>query len=94
LGSSLDEKDIISMKKCCKLLLGERYCRKMFDENGQLLYPANYNMPSSSNVQPGSTVLHYELDLFYDMSVPCGCSKCKDLNKNPQLVTLSHYIND
>jgi hypothetical protein len=50
-------------------------------------------MPSSNN-QPGSMVLHRELDLFYDTPVVCGCSKCKGLKKNPRCVTLSHYIND
>ena len=65
----------------------------MFDKNGQFLYPANCNMPSSSNLQPRSTVLYDELDLFYDMSMVCGCSKCKGLKKNPRRITLSHYIN-
>jgi len=41
----------------------------MFDENGQLLYPANCKMPSPNNVQLGSMVLHRELDLFYDTPV-------------------------
>jgi hypothetical protein len=45
-------------------LLKNQHQRKMFDENGQLLYPANCNMPSSSNLQHGSTILHHELDLF------------------------------
>ena len=36
----------------------------MFDENGQRLYPANINIPSSNN-HPGSMVLNHELDLFY-----------------------------
>jgi hypothetical protein len=66
----------------------------MFDENGQLLYPSNCNMPSSSNLQHGSTLLQCELDIVYDTSVVCGCSKCKELKKNPRCVTLSHYIND
>jgi hypothetical protein len=68
----------------------------MFDENGQLLYPTNYNMSSSSNLQTGSTILHRELDLFYDTPVVCGCSKCKGMKRNPQHVTLtlSHCIND
>ena len=51
-------------------------------------------MSSSSNLQPGSMVLHYELDVFYDTPVVCGHSKFKGLKKNPQCVTLSHYIND
>ena len=67
---------------------------KMFDEIGQLLYPANCNMPYSSNLQSGSTILHCELDLFYDTPMVCGCSKCKGLKKNPRRVTLFHYIND
>jgi hypothetical protein len=94
LGSSLDAKNIPSVKKCHSLLLGERYRRKMFDENGQLLYLANCNMLSSSNLQPGSMVLHHELDIFYDTLAVCGCSKCKGLKKNHQHVTLSHYIDD
>jgi hypothetical protein len=56
-----------------KLLSGERYHKQMFDENGQLLYPTNPNMPSSSN-QPGSMVLHHELDLFY-VDNPIGHKK-------------------
>ena len=39
-------------------------------------------------------ILNHELDVFYDTLVVCGCSKCKGLKKIPQLVTLSHYIND
>ena len=50
-------------------------------------------MPSSSNLQPRSMILHRELDLFYDTLVVCGCSKCKGLTKSRH-VTLSHYIND
>jgi hypothetical protein len=42
----------------------------------------------------GQWILHHELDLFYDIPVVCGCSKCKGLKKNPRRVTLSHYIND
>jgi hypothetical protein len=94
LGSSSDEQDIPQVKKCRKLLSGEIYHKKMFDENGQLLYLANCNMPSSSKLQPGSMVLHCELDLFYDVLVVCVCLKCKGLKKKPQCVTLSHYIND
>lgn len=88
----MDEQDIPPVKKCRKLLSEERYCRKMFDENGEPLYHANCNITSSSNMQHGFTVLHYELDLFYDTLVVCGCSKCKGLGKNPRRVTLSHYI--
>jgi hypothetical protein len=66
----------------------------MFDENGKLLYPANCKMPSSNNLLLRSTILHRELDLFYDTLIVCGCSKCKGLKKNPRHVTLSLYIND
>ena len=59
-----------------------------------ILYPTNWNIPSSIN-QPGSMVDgKCEFDMFYDTLVACGCSKSKWLKKNPQHVTLSHYIND
>ena len=51
-------------------------------------------MPSSNNQRPGSTIINHELDVFYDTPIVCDCSKCKVLKKNPQHVTLSHYIND
>ena len=79
--------------KFCKLLSGESYPKNMFDENGQILYPTNRSMPSSSN-QPGSMVLHHEFNLFYDTPVVCGYSKCKRLKENRWCATLSHYIND
>ena len=49
---------------------------------------------SSSNNQPWSTTLNREFDLFHETLLVCGCSKCKGLKKNPQCVTLSHYINE
>ena len=82
-----------TIPKFCKLLSGEIYRRQLFDKNGQLLYPANCEMPSSNN-QSRSTTITNELNIFYDTPVVCGFSKCKGLNKNCQCVTLSHYIND
>ena len=66
----------------------------MCDENGQLFYPTNSEMPSSNDQRHGSTSINHELDIFYDTSIVCGFSKCKGLNKNLGHVTLSHYIND
>ena len=63
-GSSSDDKDILVVPKFHKLLSGEIYHKKMFDESGQLLYPTNPNMPYSNN-HPRSMVLHCEFDLFY-----------------------------
>ena len=85
--------DIPLVQRCRKILFRETYRRQLFNENGQLLYPTNCNMSSSSN-QIGSTVLNHELYLFYDTQIVCGCSKCKGLKKNPRCVTFSHYIND
>ena len=51
-------------------------------------------MPSSNNQRPGSMTINHELDLFYGTLVVCGYLKCKRLKKNPQRVTLSHYIYD
>jgi hypothetical protein len=34
----------------------------MFDENGQLIYPTNHNMPSSSN-QPRSLVAEVQMEI-------------------------------
>ena len=66
----------------------------MVDENGKPPYLGiNSCFPSSSNhIRP--TVLHRELDLFYDTQVVCGYSKCHSLKVNPRRLTLSHYIND
>jgi hypothetical protein len=50
-------------------------------------------MSYSSN-QLGSTILHCELDLFYDTPVVCGCSKCKGLMKSLRRVIYFNYIND
>lgn len=44
----------------------------MVDENGEPLYPTNYNMPSFSS-HPRKMVLDYELDLFYETPIVCGC---------------------
>jgi hypothetical protein len=71
-GSSSDVQDIPIVPKFHNILSRERYHKHMFDENGQLFYPTNHNMPSSSN-QPRSTILHRELDLFYEDTV--GCKK-------------------
>ena len=92
--SSMDVHDIPPIPKCHKILSGERYHNKLCDENGQLLYPSNCEMPSSNNQHPRSMTINHELDLFYDTLVVCGCSKCKGLKKNTRCVTLSHYIND
>ena len=72
-GSSSDAQDIPLVPKLRKILSRERYCKKMFDENGQLIYPTNPNMPSSNN-HPGSMVLHHELDIFY-VDNPIGRNK-------------------
>jgi len=48
-GSSSYAQDIPVVPKFRKLLSRERYCKYMFDEKGQLLYPTNPNMPSSNN---------------------------------------------
>ena len=65
----------------------------MVNENGEPLYVANSNMPSSNN-HPRQMVLHHQLDLFNDTTVVCSNSKCKGMKGNPQHVKLTHYIND
>jgi hypothetical protein len=65
-----DAQDILVVLKFHNLLSRERYHKHMLDENGQLLYPTNRNISSSSN-QPRSTIFHYELDLFY-VDTPWG----------------------
>jgi hypothetical protein len=49
-------KNIPLVQKCRKLLSGETYRKQLVDENGQPLYLANCNMPSSSH-NPGSTMV-------------------------------------
>ena len=51
-------------------------------------------MPYSSHNLGSSTIIHRELDPFYDTLVVCGCSKCKGLKDNSRCVTLTHYTND
>jgi hypothetical protein len=54
--SSSDAENIPPVQKCRKLLSGATYRKQLVDENGQPLYPANCNMPSSSR-NPGSTMV-------------------------------------
>ena len=51
-------------------------------------------MPPLSRNLDSSTVIRYEMDLFYDTLVVCGCSKCEGLKESPRHVTLTHYTND
>jgi hypothetical protein len=46
-----------------KLLSRERYCKHMLDEDGQIIFPTNPNVPYSSN-HIGLMILHDEFDLF------------------------------
>jgi hypothetical protein len=64
----------------------------MVDKNGEPLYYANYNMPSSSN-HFGPMVFHHKLKLFYDTLIVYGCSKYEELEVKPRRVTQSHYVN-
>jgi hypothetical protein len=47
--SSSDAKNIpVPVQKCRKVLLGATHRKQLVDENGQPLYPANCDIPSSS----------------------------------------------
>jgi hypothetical protein len=70
---SLDAQDIPVVPKLRKILSGKRYYKKMFDKNGQLIYPTNLNMPSSSS-HPGPLVLQCEFNIFY-VDNPMGRKK-------------------
>jgi hypothetical protein len=55
--SSSDADNIpVPIQKRWKLLSGETYRKQLVDENGQPLYAANSNMPSSSR-NPGSAMV-------------------------------------
>ena len=82
----MDAKDIPPIKKHRKLLLGATYRKELIDENGESLYLASCNMPSSNN-NPMFMILHHQLDVIYDMPIVCGCSKCL-LFVIPQPLTL------
>jgi hypothetical protein len=48
--SSSDAQNIpVPVQKCWKVLLGETYHKKLVNENGQPLYLANCDIPSSSH---------------------------------------------
>ena len=55
-SSSYAENIPVLVQKCQKVLSRETYRKKLVDENGQLLYPANCAIPSSS-CNPLSTMV-------------------------------------
>jgi hypothetical protein len=71
---SLDVQDIPLVEKYCKLLPRARYYNQMVNKNGEPLCPTIYNMPTFS-IHPRPSILHHQLDIFYDTLVVSGCTK-------------------